>query len=108
MSHPWQDAISETYMSRNIKAPRATLFKQIIGELTESKCILVVAEPMPCDGAKPDIVEARSVVVAVFDTETRCSADDQSIKIRIRKQCGSQHPSQNIQSRDRRGIAHQR
>ena len=107
MLHPWHDAICESGIGRSLEALQTTLFNQIIAELTESKCILVVAEPMPRYEAKPNIVDARTVVVAVLDAETNRPADDQGKKIRIRKQCRAQYLGQNIQSRDRRGVAHQ-
>src|SRR3984957_18244086 len=107
MSHPWQHAISDADMRLRLEALRASLSKQTTPELTDSKCILVVAEPMPRDGTEPDIGEARTVVVTALDAETGCSADDQGIKVRIRKQCRSRYPDQNIHCRDRRRIAHQ-
>ena len=78
MSHPWQNAISDADVSLSLEALRAAFFKQIKAELTESKCILVVAEPMPRDGTEPDIGEARTVVVTALDAETGGSADDQA------------------------------
>ena len=69
-------------IGRSLEAFQATLFNQIIAELAESKCIPVVAEPMPRYEAKPNIVEARTVVVTVLDAETNRPADDQGKKIR--------------------------
>ena len=84
MFHPWHADYCEREISSSLEALQATFFNQVIAELTESKCILVIAEPMPRDGAKPDIAEARTVVVTVLNAETNRPADDQGKKIRIR------------------------
>src|SRR5271154_6059052 len=108
MFHPWHDHGRERVPGRGLDAFQTTLFDQIIAELSESKRVPVITQPMSCYVADVNINEARTVVVTTLNAETNCPADNQCGKVRIRKQCRSRYSGQNIQSRNRRRIAHQR
>ena len=104
--HPGHDHPCETDVGRSLETFQATLFDQFIAEPGESKRILIIAEPMSCYVAEPNVDEARTVAATTLDAETAAPAGDEGEEIPIRKQCWRHHLGENIQSRDGGGVAH--
>ena len=107
MFRPGQDDTSKVYVGPGLKALQSACFDQIVAELAEAKCGLVVAETRAGNHGKHDIGEARTIAVAVLEAEIDRSAGDQGNQVRIREQGRRHEPGQNIESREGCRVAHQ-
>src|SRR6202171_2712574 len=83
MFRPGQNDIAKVHIDPGPETRQSASFDQVIAELTEAVCRLVVAEAGARDYAKVRIGDARSVAVAALEAEIDRSAGDQGKQIRI-------------------------
>ena len=108
MLRPGRDAIPERDVGSGLEALQPASFYEFIAEPAETKSGLIVAVPQSGDHAKHNIGDARAIAVALLETEIDRPADGQGEEVRIRMQCRRQDLGENVQSRERTGVGHQR
>src|SRR6266851_1439499 len=108
MSRPRQDETSEAHIGPGLEALQSVPFDQVMAELAEAVCRLIVAKARSGDHAKPNVGKARAVTVATLEAEIDRPTDDQGKQLRIRMQARRPELGQNIQRREGYRVAHQR
>jgi hypothetical protein len=108
MFGPGQNDIAKIHIDSGLEPRQSASFDQVIAELTEAVCRLIVAKAGARDDAKVGIGDARSVAVAAVEAEIDRSAGDQGKQVRIRIECRRPDLGQNLQRRQRCRVAHQR
>jgi hypothetical protein len=109
MSRPGHDAISKLHIGPGLETPQSASFDQVIAEL--AKTIYgapMIGEAGTGDHGQPYIRAARSVAVAVLETEIDCSACDQGNQVSIRIHCRCSDLGQNVQRCQGCRVTHQR
>jgi hypothetical protein len=87
VSRPGQDDISKIHVRLGLEAFQPALLHQVIAELAESKCGLVVAQARPGGHAtNPNIGEARAITVAMLQTEAGHATDDRAKEVLVGEQ----------------------
>ena len=94
---PWHDEIAERHVCSGLITMQSTLFDQLIPEPAELETTLIVVEVRSGDHAKEHISEARSVAVAVLETEIDHPADHERKQIAVGKQGRRHDLGQDIQ-----------
>src|SRR5712675_2931621 len=84
MSRPGQNDITKVHIGPGLETRQSASFDQVIAELTEAVCRLVVAEAGARDHAKVGLGSARSVAVAALEAEIDRSAGEQGTQVHIR------------------------
>src|ERR1700676_2660960 len=84
MSRPGQNDIAKVHIDPGLETRQSASFNQVVAELTEAVCRLVVAEAGARDHAKVGIGSARSVAVAALEAEIDRSAGEQGTQVQIR------------------------
>src|SRR5712675_2360253 len=108
MSRPRQDETSEAHIGPGLEALQSVPFDQVMAELAEAVCRMVVAEARSGDHTKPNVGEARAVTVATLEAEIDRPTDDQGEQVRIRMQAGRPDLGQNVHRREGCRVTHQR
>src|SRR5262252_6516787 len=106
---PRHDLISEADIGPGLEPLQPAFFDQIIAELAEAKCDLVITEMRSGDTAtQPYIGAARSVAVAMLEAEIHDPTEDQGYKVHIRKQGRCRDFGQHVKQSEGCRIAHHR
>src|SRR5258705_8857996 len=76
MSRPRQDETSEAHIGPGLEALQSVPFDQVIAELAEAVCRLIVAQARSADHTNPNVGKARAVALATREAETYRPPDD--------------------------------
>ena len=105
---PWHNETSECHVGSSPITMQTVLFDQRIPELAELETTLIIIEVGSSDHAKEHISKARSVAVAVLETEIHHPADYERKQITVGKQGRRHDLGQNILGCEGQRVAHQR
>src|SRR5262249_35267671 len=97
MFRPWNDKSSEGHIGAGLIAMQATLLHQIVTKLAKPESGLIVSEMRSREHTQPYIGVARSVTIAVLQTEPDHPTNHESKKSSIGPQCRCHDLSEHIQ-----------
>ena len=104
---PGEDLNCKIVIGPGLKSLQSAFLDQVIAELTEARPGLIVAEARAGNRAKPFKMGARTVTIAVLETQIDGSADDQGMQVEICKECSRPELGEHIERCKGRWGTHQ-
>src|SRR4051812_3485335 len=99
---------AEMQIDSRLEARQPQSFNQLAADLAKAKCSPIIAESVACHQAQTDIGQARTIAVASIQAKVQRPAYRKGPEVLVREECGCSDLHQNVDSRKRCRIAHQR